>query len=383
MTTLDTHSSPEANTFNEPRAGESRTVGGVERFVLAPLPLPVFPRSLTLGPQPYIVAQNDTVMDLGNSNHGVAFSIQVQLFINAVLLSISAGGFSFMAYVLSHRPDTTGGFWHHYYRLLVEPDPGHSLPASVILLVSLIIINAICFSVFVKSVRAGRREHPLRFHRQRREVCYFPTGSDTPVIVPWESVQAWVESGVMTTGSALMRSIDFCLAIPDPDAERVWLYRIPMGVMSQALLFWESIRRYMDESPESWAGVGGESESVSTFATSRRALLDDFAKQPKKRWFALSLADFSVSYLSVFLYYLFHIVTCWNLPFWVAQWYQKSVHGRPMPEQIEAWSAPLSPELWAQASEALRWQNAAIEAHYQRGGNLTDFLASQQAKGGC
>ena len=51
-----------------------------------------------------------------------------------------------------------------------------------------------------------------------------------------------------------------------------------------------------------------------------------------------------------------------------------------MPEQVEAWSAPLSPELWAQASEALRVQNVAIEAHYQRGGNLTDFLASQNER---
>lgn len=376
MTPIDTHSSPKANTFNEPRAGESRTVGGVERFVLAPLPLPVFPRSLTLGPQPSIVAQNDTVMDLGNSNHGVAFSIQVQLLVSAVLLSMFAGLYSFGAYVLSHRPDATGGFWHHYYRLLVEPDPGYSLPVSVILLFSLTIINAICFSVFFKDVRVARRERPLRFHRQRREVCYFPTGSNAPVIVPWESVQAWVESGVMTTGSALLRSIDFCLAIPDSDGERVWLYRIPMGVMSQALLFWESIRRYMDDSPENWAVVGGKPESVSSFAASRRALLDDFAKQPKKRWFALSLADFSVSYLSIFLYYLFHIVTCWNLPFWVAQWYQKSVHGRPMPEQVATWTAALPSEQWAQPSEALRRQNTAIETHYLRGGNLTNFVAS-------
>ncbi|MGL4928162.1 MAG: hypothetical protein ACRC4K_15480 [Plesiomonas shigelloides] len=55
----------------------------------------------------------------------------------------------------------------------------------------------------------------------------------------------------MTTGSALMRSIDFCLTIPAPDGEEVWHYRIPMGLMSLAMLFWASICRYMDENPES------------------------------------------------------------------------------------------------------------------------------------
>ncbi|MGL4249461.1 MAG: hypothetical protein ACRCR1_02205, partial [Aeromonas sp.] len=48
----------------------------------------------------------------------------------------------------------------------------------------------------------------------------------------------------------------------------------------------------------------------------------------------------------------FHIITCWNLPFWVAQWYQKSVHDRPMPASIAAWSTPLPPEEWAQPSAA-------------------------------
>lgn len=33
---------------------------------------------------------------------------------------------------------------------------------------------------------------PTRFNRQRREVCLVPSDSDTPVIVPWEALQAWV-----------------------------------------------------------------------------------------------------------------------------------------------------------------------------------------------
>lgn len=361
---------------NEPCAGEVHTVGGVERFVLSPLPLPAFVRSFSLGQQPAIVAQNDAHMDIGNSNHGVAFAIQMTLIINGFMALVGVFMFGFMAYVLMHRPNAVGGFWNHFYRAVVEPDPGHSIPVSVMLTIGLICTLSIGFAAVLKNARDARCERPLRFHRQRREVCYFPTGSDTPVIVPWESVQAWVESGVMTTGSALLRTADFCLAIPDPDGKQVWLYRLPMGVMSQALLFWESIRRYMDDSQETWAGVGGEPESVATFAASRRALLDDFAKQPRKRWFALSLADFSISYLSVFLYYLFHIASGWNLPFWVAQWYQKSVNDRPMPANIEAWSTPLPAELWAQPSDALRRQVAAAEAHYQRGGTLADFLAT-------
>ncbi|MGF6207838.1 hypothetical protein [Pseudomonas frederiksbergensis] len=33
---------------------------------------------------------------------------------------------------------------------------------------------------------------PTRFNRQRREVCFMPTGAETPVFVPWESLSAWV-----------------------------------------------------------------------------------------------------------------------------------------------------------------------------------------------
>ncbi|MGL4928163.1 MAG: hypothetical protein ACRC4K_15485 [Plesiomonas shigelloides] len=67
---------------------------------------------------------------------------------------------------------------------------------------------------------------------------------------------------------------------------------------------------------------------MSILAASRRALLDDFAKQPQKRWFALSLADFSIFYLSIFLYYLSHIITYWNLPF-EEQWYHNLERSAP------------------------------------------------------
>ena len=33
---------------------------------------------------------------------------------------------------------------------------------------------------------------PTRFNRQRREVCFVPSGQTEPIFVPWESLSAWV-----------------------------------------------------------------------------------------------------------------------------------------------------------------------------------------------
>ncbi|MEI6859311.1 MAG: hypothetical protein V5788_05935, partial [Shewanella sp.] len=69
---------------------------------------------------------------------------------------------------------------------------------------------AILSSTYQKS-----RQRPMRFNRQKREVCYFPSGSDSPVICPWEQLITWVASSSGTTGSNIMTTYTFGMAIED------------------------------------------------------------------------------------------------------------------------------------------------------------------------
>ncbi|MEN1835131.1 hypothetical protein AAIM60_19825, partial [Pseudomonas lijiangensis] len=93
----------------------------------------------------------------------------------------------------------------------------------------------------VSTTLAKARTRPIRFNRQRREVCYFPDGSDKPVIQPWEDTVAWVSVSTGFTGVGVMSTYTFGMAIDDPVGDKVHFLRQGVPTPLHGLAKWEAI----------------------------------------------------------------------------------------------------------------------------------------------
>ncbi|MGL6253169.1 MAG: hypothetical protein ACRC3F_19755, partial [Billgrantia desiderata] len=54
------------------------------------------------------------------------------------------------------------------------------------------VIFIISYLGYYSGMKRLKNSIPVRFHRQRREVCFTLTDTQEAVIVPWESLMAWV-----------------------------------------------------------------------------------------------------------------------------------------------------------------------------------------------
>ncbi|KLV05594.1 hypothetical protein ABT56_11325 [Photobacterium aquae] len=345
-----------------PQAGEVRSHVGGEVLFFAPKPLPTAKISEGgIGESNQIIAMNDVYLDFGQSNNGKAYQVQVVQFINSVGILTMLCIFLLAAHLNGNRYGTEGMFWYYLIELMRT---------------ELFVWGLLCFTeligwfAVVQTTWQKSRQRPIRFHRQRREVCYYPQGSDTPVIAPWEEVIAWCGTHQGFTGDAIVNNATFGMAIPTPDGKDYWVLKKPVMLVSEAQRTWEVIRCYMEEPAENWAKPA-EPETTKTFENEREVNWIFFQRGPK-HWFKVDFFTPYLSYPGMVGYYLFHILTFWKLPYWVSQWDQKFTMAS-YPPSIEAWSQPLPPEQWAQPSAELESQKAALKEHMAAGGTLATF----------
>ncbi|KAE9638859.1 hypothetical protein EJA70_29835, partial [Pseudomonas sp. PB103] len=95
---------------------------------------------------------------------------------------------------------------------------------------------------------------PIRFNRQRREVCVPREGGEY-WIVPWESVTAAAtqHSSVSQAGKATMGLLVIGFENPDPQAEEAKKYfslSFNCGGGTTAMALWECTRSYMEIGPD-------------------------------------------------------------------------------------------------------------------------------------
>lgn len=356
-------------TSQPPKAGEVRSFPLGEARFMSPKPLPtarIEPGSW--GESNQVLAVNDVYMDIGQGNQGKAFQVQmVQGIINFGFLVV-LGILFFAAYADGIKYEIEGQFWHFFWQEL----SGDGLIGFALF--------ALCGSpgwyvIFQSSLKKAR-QRPLRFNRQRREVCYYPENSDTPVIAPWEEVVSWVALHRGSTGSGLAMNFTFGLAVPTEDGQDYWVLRKPVPIVQEGQRLWEIIRCYMDEDEAYWA-IPAKPESRKTFEQNRRALHSDFNRGPK-RWLKISTMCPWVSYLSMAGYYFTHMLCCWKLPYLIAEWDSK-ISMAKFPEDVEQWSQPLPLEQWAKPSEALLEQKKALEKFMAAGGSAVEYFEQQKA----
>jgi hypothetical protein len=345
---------------NRPLAGETRTFPLGQALFFSPMPSPtarIAPGSW--GESNQVVAINDTYMDIGQGNQGRAGQVQF------VMSTIMGGGIIWLAiFALISWAGISENTTFFDEFIIVCADLG-----PIVIGICFLAWSIGWFAVF-KTMWLKAKTRPIRFHRQRREVCYYPDGQTTPVIAKWEEVVSWVSMHKGYTGGAVVTNATFGIAFPTDDGQEYWMLRRPVALVNEGQRLWEIIRCYMDEAPEYWA-VPAAQETRQTFDDARRQLHNNFKHGPKNTLF-MELLDPSTSYAGMIGYYVYHILSFWKLPYWVAELDSK-ISMATFPQALQAWSGSLPEEQWAKPSEELLAHKAALQAHYKAGGEFTNF----------
>jgi len=194
---------------------------------------------------------------------------------------------------------------------------------------------------------------PVRFNRQRREVCV-PRDDGEYWIVPWESVTAAAtqQSSVSQAGKTSMGLLIIGFENPDPlakDDNKHFSLGFNCGGGTTAMALWECMRSYMEVGPDAVEDQTARFDrSKGIWAT----YLDDLIKAAKLRgWFITALWE---GFCGIFIFntLLIDVLERWKL---------NPPPDLPYPDIIE-WSKPLPAEQWAKRSPELDEAIAKREA---------------------
>jgi len=194
---------------------------------------------------------------------------------------------------------------------------------------------------------------PVRFNRQRREVCV-PRGDGEYWIVPWETVTAAAtqQSSVSQAGRATMGLLIIGFENPDPQARednKHFSLGFNCGGGTTAMALWECMRSYMEIGPEAVEDQTARFDwSKGIWAT----YLDDLVKAAKLRGWPLTLLWEGFCGIFIFNTLLIDVLERWKL---------NPPPDLPYPD-ITEWSKPLPPEQWAKRSPELEAAIAEREA---------------------
>ncbi|WP_409565546.1 hypothetical protein [Pseudomonas protegens] len=194
---------------------------------------------------------------------------------------------------------------------------------------------------------------PIRFNRQRREVCV-PREDGEYWVVPWESVTAAAtqHSSVSQAGKNTMGLLFIGFENPDPTAKegnRHFYWGFNCGGGTSAMALWECVRSYME------IGAEAVEDQTARFDRSKgiwATYLDDLIKAAKLRGWPVTLLWEGFCGIFVFNTLLIDVLERWKL--------------NPPPDltcpDIIEWSKPLPPEQWAKPSPELAAAIAEREA---------------------
>ncbi|MGY3176486.1 hypothetical protein ACVWYU_005915 [Pseudomonas sp. TE12234] len=227
----------------------------------------------------------------------------------------------------------------------ITPEPGMIWIAALIIIgiPSMILIHGLFREVPL----------PVRFNRQRREVCV-PRDDGEYWIVPWEAVTAAAtqQSSVSQAGRATMGLLIIGFENPDPQARednKHFSLGFNCGGGTTAMALWECMRSYMEIGPEAVEDQTARFDwSKGIWAT----YLDDLVKAAKLRGWPLTLLWEGFCGIFIFNTLLIDVLERWKL--------------NPPPDlsypDIIEWSKPLPPEQWAKRSPELEVAIAEREA---------------------
>ena len=194
---------------------------------------------------------------------------------------------------------------------------------------------------------------PVRFNRQRREVCV-PMGDGDYWIVPWERVTAAAtqHSSTSQAGKNTMGLLIVGFENPDPlakEGNKHFYFAFNCGGGTTAMALWECMRSYMEIGPDAVEDQTARFDrSKGIWAT----YLDDLIKGAKLRGWPVTILWEGFCGIFIFNTLLIDVLERWKL--------------NPPPDlthpDIIEWSKPLPPEQWAKRSPELEHAIAKREA---------------------
>ncbi len=337
---------------NAPYAGQVETFFSGQVTYLAPLPLPT-----DLPPQDYghaVGEVNDTYLDFGVGLPAV-FGWQAGLGIPISFFCMCTFVFPALIFFIGVSIDDSWSRIAIIQKMMFIPFVQMGAAGAAIVL---------AMHLFVRFNRLDKYHDilPTRFNRQRREVCFVPEGRTEPIIVPWESLSAWVvEARGITQYGANVRyamGVGFYHA---PENEHYSLEFHCCG-FDLAVCNWEAIRAYMEYEVHSLKEIQDPldlqnpddppHEGLHTFYNARERM-----RRRRKAG--------EVGFIYPFWWYLYHVMTLWTLPHHLTEWEIrriKAIGRRVVPDSMQAWSAPLPEEQWAKPSEELTRMSASVKA---------------------
>ncbi|MBV1810951.1 hypothetical protein [Pseudomonas viridiflava] len=321
------------------RAGDIAHFPSGQTIYLAPLPLPTD----ALPHSPHVSDLNDTYLDFGGG--------KPQVFLWQVTLG---GPFTTALLILLGSPIIIGVFgaifgyeWTNIREVMQGIFMESIGPAIFMFLFGL----GIGLVVWIHNHNKYTKVIPTRFNRQRREVCFMPTGAESPTFVPWESLSAWVVQAQGATQYGVHRQYAMGMGYQQ-DGQQVSVEFMCAG-LSLAIAHWEAVRAFMEyevhdlkriQDPMDLQGPDDPChEGLHTFRNAR-ARLHRMIREKEKGW------------VYGFFWYLFHVMTFWTLPNRLVEWEVRRIEKvgrRTLPEAMRSWSEPLPQAQWAKPSEEL------------------------------
>ncbi|MFQ6571848.1 DUF6708 domain-containing protein [Pseudomonas sp. UM16] len=350
-----------------PRAGEVRVKGLNETLFLSPLPVYT---GQSQSSRRNFSQMNDTYLELGGSNRGMVEQGKI-LAAGIWMLLFSA----FIAPVLIITYGVV--FYPENF-----PTPFKDLAMAVQVFSGYTLLGILPFGAYVygmvSSVNETAKTYPVRFNRQRREVCYVDSKTHRVLIVPWESVVAWVANTQGVTSYGATRQYSLGMGLEDEEQDTVQFLLLPQPSDAHSLGMWTSIRNYMEDgqlvdTPNPMLAAMGliatgdrlkPYEGLHTFELERedarrRCHMNDvgadLSAKERERFGYPKRSPWPLRF-----WYIRRVLVFWKMPYLLAEWGHRK--GRPrLPESVLAWSEPLPPEQWAKPSAALLKANQIVK----------------------
>lgn len=328
-----------------PRAGDSEKQLGFETLYLAPKPLPT-------GQAPFSAQQMhrevnecylDFAMGAGTREFAARVAIGTLILLSLVLIFSALFG-AWLQVGVSSR------FWSY---------AGQYLAYS---LLPLSFFFAMFTSIIAYAAYKETRTPPIRFNRQRREVCYVPA-EGKPVFIPWEEVIACVAVEQIITQYSATQQFSLRLGFHDTTNEQMhWVTHAHASLMF-AVSEWEALRIYMEQGPAALPPAPPREHEEGTLEYFY------FARDTYKECHGV------ISYSGWWLLQLF---TGWTIPCHIGGWFER-LPKAGFPKAVREWSKPLPTDQWARSSEELLNQSAAINAAFATGLSFPEYFKSPLA----
>ncbi len=327
-----------------PDPTKPQQAGNVERLpagkiiFLAPHPLPTGEPALNEGA---VSELNDAWLDYGAGWFGV--------FGNQLIIALSFWSFLFMAVV---APILLSPFMsQRLFNALSDGFIRNGLYMASIALIFGVLVT-------IKHVHLRKKAIPTRFHRQRREVCFVPEkkrgdGHEKPVFIPWESLRVWIFETRGATQYGVQQQYGMGIGYVLPGTDQWVKTEFMTSGLPLALAEWEALRGYMEyeinsldeiQSPLAIREEGDPPWEGSHTIRNARCRLHRRRRNREVGWF------YTLGW------YLYHLLTFWTLPGYLAEWTNRLVRRsgtKALPPEMVEWSKPLPEEQWAKPSKEL------------------------------